>query len=52
MKKVTKLEQLAEIYVDWNVRKITGDQAMARVQALYPRVTGKVWRERMNDKTV
>jgi hypothetical protein len=48
MSKVTKLEKLGEVYSDWNERKISGDQAMARIQALFPRVTLKVWNSRIN----
>ena len=48
MSKVTKLEKIGEVWSDWNERKITGDQAMARIHVIFPRVTLRVWNSRMN----
>jgi hypothetical protein len=51
MSKVTKLEKIGEVWSDWNERKLTGDQAMARIHVLFPRVTLRVWNKRRQEAT-
>lgn len=50
MMKVTKLEKLGAIWAEWNAREITGDQAMARIHILFPKVTLKMWNESIRQK--
>jgi len=38
-------EELGQIYVEWNIRTITSNEAMYRVRKLFPRICMRKWRE-------
>jgi len=43
---MTKVQQVAKIWADWNERKISGDTAMGQVGKLFPKASLKEWRNR------
>jgi len=38
-------EELGQIYVEWNNRKVNGNEAMYRIRKLFPRICMRKWRE-------
>jgi hypothetical protein len=47
---MSKMKELGKIWVLWNARKITGNEAMYRIHKLFPRVTIREWRKYIEEK--
>lgn len=45
----TQAQRVAEIWSDWNERKISGEMAIHKVQKIFPKATLKEWNRRMEE---
>lgn len=43
-----QLQKVAEVWADWNEDKISGDHAIHKIAKIFPKVTIREWRRRMD----